>query len=209
MQENGVNLTINNFQMATGNETMSVDEFRLFVGRSKKRMKYHYKKIGKSPPKTILRPKFLNPPDDNTVFIPYNVPSKKRAYIPVIKKKIVNGFPRHTSGMVKAKHIVRYENITREFFMKYREWFIEKTADMRPPLVVQLKFVRQSVATRWDYNNLSAIITDLMVTHGWVTDDNIDSLVTIPPLDGGKMYLNSQEAPGVFITVLRIPAIHN
>lgn len=153
-------------------------------------------------------------PDDpkTTVFIPYNVPSKKNSYR-IIKKKPKNPKPGvfgklYVYSLGKSSSINKYEAFSEKYYRQYAEWFRLLTATYTPPIVVEMQFVRSSQRSRWDFNNASHIVCDMMVTHGWVPDDNIDNLLPIPVLDGRPRWLRDDKIQGVFIKVVKYPAIN-
>ena len=65
-----------------------------------------------------------------------------------------------------------------------------------PPYSVGMYFIRDS-KRRFDYNNISQIVTDLMAKHDWIEDDNADCI--IPVFLG---YEVDKKNAGVEITVL-------
>jgi hypothetical protein len=133
-------------------------------------------------------------------FIPGNVPSKKRAYKPIwVHNK--SGGQRHM-GLMKHDHIIKYEQESGPHWAKYAQDFRELIGVERP-VYVQMYFVRSTVASRWDFNNLSQMVCDQMVEHGWIEDDNIDSLIAVPPFDMPK-WIKDNNNPGVLIKKLNI-----
>lgn len=158
---------------------------------------------------------------DEGFFIPFNVPSKKRAYKPIwVSKNTPKSFIRDCTGpeylaatkghnkrmgMAKQDHVIEYEEKSAPYWAKFAPIFRELIGVERP-VYVQMFFMRSTNATRWDFNNLSQMVCDMMVTHGWIDDDNIDNLVAVPPFDKPK-WIKDSHAPGVLIKVLNIEMI--
>lgn len=124
-----------------------------------------------------------------SIFIPGNCPSLKNS------KRVVR---------LKNGRTVVLPPKTVDEYLKAHEWnyhtnkntFLKETMKTLPPYKVGFYFIRNS-KRRFDYINAAQIVQDLMVKHGWITDDNADFL--IPVFEGYEVDVNN---PGVRITLL-------
>lgn len=133
------------------------------------------------------------------IFIPNNTPSSKNS------KQI--GFIFKGKGLGKKKIptlrnsdlVTKYKKDTGVLWSTYAKNFhrmIEKEIELGP-LKIGLYFVRDS-RRKFDYNNSSQIICDLMQLYGWV--DNDDSSSLIPVFLG---YHVNKNAPGIYICIIK------
>ena len=154
----------------------------------------------------------VTPSPQEGFFIPGNVPSKKRAYKPIrvnngqsAYDEIIHGKKSLHLGMAKQDHIVRYERESADHWQRYAQAFRELIGVDRP-VYVQMNFIRQTKASRWDFNNLSQMVCDQMVKFGWIEDDNIENLIAVPPFGTFKWGVDKNNA-GVLIQKLNIKII--
>ena len=160
--------------------------------------------------------------EKKTIFIPGNVPSSKNS------KEIIQQPTKlsecckkelYKSGQVwmcsecnkeaRRKYIPRlimsklcqsYIDHTKEQWIKNRSLFLEMIKNQPKPWYIGMYFIRES-AHRWDFNNATALITDIMTydkdKKPWITDDNVDEIV---PVFLG--YHKETKTTGVILTVL-------
>lgn len=183
---------------------MSTEEFKQF-GLKKDEKTGMYKKEKAEKPKAKPFSSFKG-----HIFIPGNVPSAKNSKRIFFKyggsmngkvKCTMNGKPASpfiTDSLLTEK----YRKETQADWLRYKSYFHELVKNMEPPYIVEFTFVRSS-KRGFDFNNANHICTDLMATHGWVEDDNMDNVLPIPKLKGQSYYV-SPKSPGVWITVKQI-----
>lgn len=124
-----------------------------------------------------------------SIFIPGNVPSSKNS-------KQWTG-----SKLIWSKPAREYRERTKWIWATEANAFIKKTAGVERPLVVGFFFVRDS-ARKFDFMNPSQTISDLMVSYGWIPDDNICEILPVPIKIGGEYYRIDKQNPGVYIIPL-------
>lgn len=54
---------------------------------------------------------------------------------------------------------------------------------------------------KFDFHNAVQIVADLLVSHGYIEDDNMDYFIPMPYKDDDKWYTYDKENPGVFIKI--------
>ena len=70
------------------------------------------------------------------------------------------------------------------------------------PIILGMHFVRDS-RRRFDFNNASQIICDLLVAHRFIDDDDCQHLYAVPLwFEIGGFYSVDKKAPGVWLEVL-------
>lgn len=119
------------------------------------------------------------------IFIYGNVPSSKNS-------KVWTGKLLVSSGIV-----YRYKRQALRQFNAHKNRFI-KAAENKPlPLLVHFTFFRET-KQRFDFNNISQIVCDLMVKSGWIEDDSYKYLV---PVFNPEVIIDKIN-PGVKIEIL-------
>lgn len=98
------------------------------------------------------------------IFIPGNVPSSKNSRVWTGK------------FFVASKTVQNYCKNSKQYWIDQREVFLDLIHEQEPPYKVKFKFVRNSIRL-FDYINPLQTVQDLMVTHGWIEDDNADFLI--------------------------------
>lgn len=120
------------------------------------------------------------------IFIEGNVPSSKNSRNFNIKAR--RSFPsKYTSSYIRKTLTQWTEN---------KGVFNEMIQGLSKPYRIGLFFVRDS-KRRFDANNASQILTDLMKKNGWIEDDNMNEVW--PVFLGFEI---NKEKPGVYISVL-------
>ena len=122
------------------------------------------------------------------IFIPGNVASSKNS-------KVWTG-----KHLVWSKASQKYKKDTEEYWIKYKQLFLDSIRDedghSKFPLKVSFTFIR-GTKHKFDYVNPLQTILDLMVEYRWIPDDNADEI--IPSF---KPYKYDKDKPGVIIKVL-------
>ena len=122
---------------------------------------------------------------NNGIFIHGNVPSSKNS-------KVWTGKMLVSSGLV-----YRYKKHTFIQFEAHRNKFIKAAAKKSLPLFVKFTFFRET-HQRFDFNNISQIVCDMMVLCKWIEDDSYKFLV---PVFNPEVIIDKNN-PGVKIEIL-------
>lgn len=127
---------------------------------------------------------------ENKIFIPGEVPSKKNSqqilFNPQTKRHFIS---------VNAL-VAKYERQSKIFYNQNREIFKLQSQGKPYPLEVEFTYQRRTKQP-FDFNNLSQMVQDMMVSCGWIEDDNFNFLIPATP----KVVFN-KELYGVWIKVL-------
>jgi len=127
--------------------------------------------------------------NEKHIFLKGNVPSSKNS------KQFISGV---TKDGKKYTSIIPSKTV-RNYLKEYEYQFMEHKVDLHNlfkghnPAFLGLYFIRDS-RHRFDYNNASQIITDMLVNHSIFDDDNADTII---PVFLGYEY--NKEIPGVMI----------
>ncbi len=130
---------------------------------------------------------------EGKIYIPYEVMSSKnsRTFSYVYKKGSKGKVP-------TLKHSPQYEEYTilsGPYWKKNRSRFLEMVLGYTTPYRIGF-FFHRSIKGRWDYGNMIQGCTDLMTAHGWITDDDKDTIMPIP-----VGYKVDREIQGVIISI--------
>ena len=98
------------------------------------------------------------------IFIYGNVPSSKNS-------KVWTG-----KMLVSSSRVYRYRRQAVKQFEAHRNRFLRASEKKPLPLLVMFTFYRDS-NQRFDFNNISQVVCDLMVSTGWIEDDSYKHLV--------------------------------
>lgn len=127
---------------------------------------------------------------EGKIFIPGEVPSKKNSqqiyWNPHAKKRFIS----------PNQLVLKYEKHAQVFYKQFRDIFKKQSEGKEFPLTVEFKYQRRTLQP-FDFNNLSQMIQDMMVSCDWIPDDNFNFLIPATP----KVIFN-KEVYGVWITVL-------
>lgn len=145
------------------------------------------------------------------IFIPGNVPSLKNGKNPVTVKRGGKEFTTLVYSDSVKKYlrnlgIKKYSSKGVEGYKKYPNLFAASVGTFfsgieRFPIVAGFHFVRDS-SRRWDFLNAVQIITDLLVAHGHLPDDDVDHLIPVPLICQGRWYSVNDRKPGVYIELV-------
>lgn len=143
---------------------------------------------------------------ENLIWVPYNVPSLKNSKVktsrgifssPTVKKYLrLLGIQRYSSHKKEVIGYVKRENL----FEKIRPQIEERIKNKQAPYDVGLHFVRNS-RRKFDFNNASQIIADLLVAHNMIEDDNMDYFLPYVLKIENKAYSYDKENAGVYIKI--------
>lgn len=120
------------------------------------------------------------------IFIPGNVPSSKNS-------KQWTG-----TKLIWSKSARDYREATQWLWASEAGRFRDLTKEMSKPLVVAFYFVRDS-RRKFDFVNPLQTVQDMMVSYGWIADDNIDEMIPVPVSVDGRFYHVDKDKAGVFI----------
>lgn len=119
------------------------------------------------------------------IFIYGNVPSSKNS-------KVWTG-----KMLVSSSRVYRYRRQAVKQFEAHRNRFLRASEKKPLPLLVMFTFYRDS-NQRFDFNNISQVVCDLMVSTGWIEDDSYKHLV---PFFNPEVKIDKIN-PGVKIEIL-------
>jgi hypothetical protein len=139
------------------------------------------------------------------LFIEGNVPSLKNAKIKtsrgIFSSKTVKNYLRSLgiqSYSSRGKFVLKYARRDNEFqkcAAYFDKYLVEK------PHEIGFHFIRGS-KHKFDFNNASQILADLMTAHDFIEDDDMDNFLPYPMKIEGKAYSYDKENPGVLIKIL-------
>lgn len=118
------------------------------------------------------------------IFIEYNTPSSKNS-------KVWTG-----RYLISSPQTMKYIKNTENSWKEQKAPFLSLISNYEKPYKIGLYFVRDS-KRRFDYNNASQIVTDLMKKYEWIEDDNAYEL--LPVFLGFSI---NKQKPGVYIIAM-------
>lgn len=127
--------------------------------------------------------------EEGTIFLPYNVPSLKNS-------KIKTSF-----GLMESKAMRKWRKLVGPYCLVLKNTFLNLVKDKPKPYKIGLYFIR-GTKHKWDFTNKSDSVQDLLVSHGWIEDDNADEMLPYPIELDGKFYHVDKSNPGVIIKIL-------
>jgi len=143
---------------------------------------------------------------NNTVFIPYNVPSSKnskintgnRSFNSKTTQKYLRAFGIQTYSSAR-KEVKGYKTIPMTFPVKELNKLFSTSSY---PITIGLHFVRNS-RHKWDLHNACQIILDLFTAFDIIPDDNMDYIIPQCFWMNGKHYTYDKVNPGVYVTIIK------
>lgn len=139
------------------------------------------------------------------LFIGGNVPSLKNSKIKtpkgIFSSKTVKNYLRSLgiqSYSPSRKVVVKYARRDNEF-QKCDKFFENNFGDK--PHEIGFHFIR-GTKHRFDFNNASQILADLMTAHDFIEDDDMDNFLPYPMKINERAYSYDKENPGVLIKIL-------
>lgn len=145
------------------------------------------------------------------IFIPGVVPSLKnskrifwKSASPQSKSKVVSTMNgrRVTPFITLSKQAKQYKVDAAKHYINHRKTFQELVKDLKGSVCIEVVPVLKT-QTIPDFNNFNHIVTDMMVEHGWIADDNMKAIMPFPKRTRPHYYID-KENPGVWIKVLMI-----
>ena len=146
--------------------------------------------------------------NQNTIFIPGNVPSLKNSKVKtargIFPSKTVTRYLRNFgiqgySG--REKKVFGYKTIP-DTFRPYAEQMKIMLAGTGVPYKLGFYFVRRT-KSRFDFGNAVELIADMLTAYDVWEDDNCDYFLPFPNLINGVVYHVDKTSPGVYITILK------
>ena len=144
--------------------------------------------------------------NDNYIWIPFNVPSLKNSKIKTsrgifpsktVKKYLTDlGIQKYSAS---RKEVVGYKTKPNKF-EELREKFNNALEGKTPPIEIGFHFVRDT-KRKFDFNNATQIIADLMTAHDIIEDDNMDFFIPYAFKINNQFYSYDKENPGVYIEI--------
>lgn len=156
------------------------------------------KQVGLLPGQAIFIPGEV-PTSKNRKRIAYKItnnPQTRWRYIVHTEMKRVQPF------IIDSEFAQAYRKAVGVFYRKEAFRFRNMVTSLPRPIHVEFCFVRRTNGI-WDFNNLTEVVQDLMVEHGWIDEDNTRVLLPHPPVPPRPPFIVSKDTPGVFIRVLQ------
>lgn len=129
------------------------------------------------------------PMNYNYIYIPGNVPSAK------------NSKQRTKTGIISSKASLRYKHDISPIYVAKRREFQTTLSNLDPPYNIGFHFIR-STRGRFDFNNMTQMVQDMMVQANWLDDDNVHIMLPFPLMVNNKFVSLSAEMSGVIICAL-------
>lgn len=131
------------------------------------------------------------------IFIPGRVYSSKNSKQNVRIKSKKTG--KMINASIDSKQVLRYRKETKGYYKLCANAFKKMTENLKKPYCIEFIFVMPN-KFRFDFNNMTELPQDMMVEHGWISDDSIDDILPFP--NRNTPYLINKKCPGVWIKVL-------
>lgn len=87
-------------------------------------------------------------------------------------------------------------------YIANRKKFLNIIDGLNFPLFIEICFIVPT-KRKWDFNNLTQLVTDMMVMAEWVEDDSVRELFPVPPRQFEPPYFINKEDSGVIITPIK------
>ena len=139
------------------------------------------------------------------IFIPFNVPSVKNGKTPVTLKGKTHSTLIPAPAVKKYLQKIGVKKYSRRGVENYAtkpNIFAQSVGDyfhgVKYPIIIKMFFVRDS-KRKFDFNNASQIIQDLLAAHKFIEDDNMDCFIPFPMRVNGAWYAVDPNNPGVYL----------
>lgn len=132
----------------------------------------------------------------NYVYIPGNVPSAK------------NSKQKTKFGLIGSKASLRYKHDIAPIYNSKRKEFQAMLLSHTAPYNVGFHFIR-ATRGRFDFNNMTQMVQDMMVDAHWLDDDNVRNMLPFPMMVNDRFVSLSKELAGVVISVVTTPPQFN
>lgn len=150
---------------------------------------------------------YLSREEGCRVFIPYNVPSSKNSKIAtrsgVFHSKTVGRYLRALGikgYSVTRRRVELYKTIKCLYPKGELSKLLSPFRDRQ--IVLGVHFVR-GTKMKFDFHNACQIVMDMLVAFDLIEDDNMDCMIPVPMVIGGKYFSYNKENPGVYLSVLK------
>ena len=131
----------------------------------------------------------------NHIYIPGNVASAKNS-----KQKTAH-------GIINSKAALRYKSNLYPVYVAKRKEFTQMIQGMDAPYLIGFHFIRETRG-RFDFNNMTQMVQDMMVYANWIPDDNVRIMVPFPLQVNGRFCSLSKEMAGVIISLVDVQSNH-
>lgn len=132
----------------------------------------------------------------NYVYIPGNVPSAK------------NSKQKTKFGLIGSKASLRYKHDIAPIYNSKRKEFQALLLSHTAPYNVGFHFIR-TTRGRFDFNNMTQMVQDMMVDAHWLDDDNVRNMLPFPMMVNDRFVSLSKDLAGVVISVVTTPPQFN
>lgn len=129
------------------------------------------------------------------IFIPHDVISKKNSKN-IVPNRNRNGKNKSPYLLIDSTAAKNYKTITKLAYSANAVIFRQMLVGKQKPYRIGMQFARKTRG-RFDYNNISQMVCDLMVENRWLEDDNANEMIPV-----FLPYVHDKLNPGVYITVL-------
>ncbi len=115
--------------------------------------------------------------EDGVIFIHGNVPSSKN------NKQLFKNSKTGKTFITSSERCKKYVKDTEIHYKLFKSKFHELIQGKDKPYRIEFTFVRDS-KHKADFHNLVQLPMDIMVSHGWLEDDNMSEVLPFPGLPG-------------------------
>ncbi len=126
------------------------------------------------------------------IYVPGNVPSAK------------NSKQKTKFGIISSKASLRYKHDMTPIYNSLRRDFQHLLMSHSAPYNIGFHFIRATKG-RFDFNNMTQMVQDMMVASNWIEDDNVRNMIPFPLIVNGRFVSLSKEQAGVIIAVVNTP----
>lgn len=144
-----------------------------------------------------FKPKYIY---QKGVFIPHNVCSSKNSKQLFIRKAKQEG-EKDVAGTTNSKAVQNYIRNTKQYYSILASQFRQELIGVSKPYYIEFFFIRKD-KSRFDFHNMVQIVCDMMVDAKWIDDDDVNTMVPMPPPKGSPIFLINSNSPGVWIKIL-------
>lgn len=129
------------------------------------------------------------------IYIPSNVPSLKNS------KQIFENQKTGKKFITSSNYCKKYKKNTAIYYNTYRKRFLRMIEGKTPPYVIEFTFIRDK-KQKWDFQNIVQMPLDMMQEYRWISDDDINTVLPIPPLPPKASHRFEKGNGGMEIRVL-------
>lgn len=143
-----------------------------------------------------------------SIFIPFNVPSKKNTKSIWWKNGAMKGNVKaYRNGkpvipfITSSEAVKKYEGAASVYYLAQSKGFKKIVEGQKPPYKIGFHFIKKTKG-RFDFGNACQVVLDLMVKYQWIEDDSMDFVLPFPLKINDKHYSVDGKNSGVIIKVL-------